>query len=67
MRLSLLHPLGTVSHRVGEGDLKGSKNISKPVRENKPISKLTPLWQLASLQHSFVSLMYSQRGLEFCK
>jgi hypothetical protein len=22
MQLSLLHPLGTVSHRVGEGDLK---------------------------------------------
>jgi hypothetical protein len=65
MRLPLLHPLGTMSHRVSEGDLKESKNISTPERENMPISKFTPLWQPARLQHSFVNLKYSQRGLEF--
>jgi len=66
MRLPLLHPLGTMSHRVREGDLKKSKSISTAERENMLISKFTHLWQPASLQHSFDNLMYSQRGLEFC-
>jgi hypothetical protein len=39
MRLSLLHPLGTMSHGVSEGDLKERKLISAPERENILISK----------------------------
>ena len=66
MRLSLLHPLGTMSHRVSEADLKGNKNISTPERNNMTISKFKPLWQPESLQHSFVNVMYSQSGLEVC-
>jgi hypothetical protein len=41
MQLSLLHPLGTLSHRVNEGDLKqNNKNILEYLKEKTVISKL---------------------------
>jgi hypothetical protein len=39
MHLSLLHPLGTMSHRVSEGDLKKENTINEPERENIAINK----------------------------
>jgi len=43
MRLSLLHPLGTMSHRARGGPEKKKLKISKPERENTLISKLQSL------------------------
>jgi hypothetical protein len=45
MRLFLLHPLGTMSHRVRRGTWKerNQKQISTPERENILISKPKPL------------------------
>ena len=62
MRLSLLHPLGTMSHRARRGTWKEKNKlkINTPERENM-FSKLEPL-----SGNLFIKLVFSRICLQMC-